>query len=197
LRFTETPCKLRSRIVGALSSPPTKFADFLQLTLEETEQLVADFCTRTGVQLPAELAKLLHQFTSGHIGMTRAALEAIHQRFKRIAPMQDIAIGEVINFLLSAEMLHNIHVGIRSPAEFHHFSDASKRMLTQIMREGYVTVDASSPELDVAHDLMERNIVRWSEEINNQVLHKRGHSTSGIRRTVLFCSSSHRSDHAP
>jgi hypothetical protein len=57
-------------------------ADFLQLDHTETTLLINDLYARVGIQFFPQLVTLLHSFTGGHVGMTRAALKTLYQKFK-------------------------------------------------------------------------------------------------------------------
>lgn len=144
-------------------------ADFLQLNRAETTLLINDLHVRVNIRFPPQLATLLCSFTGGHVGMTRAALEALYQQFKRLAAVRDVTIAEVIHYFLSSNMLHCIHYGIRSPPKFEHFGAETTRLLKQILREGSVAIKTSGPELEIAIDLMERNVIRWNEDVSGQV----------------------------
>lgn len=75
-------------------------ADFLQCSLDETKELVADFSKRTGTKHLPGIAPILHAFTGGHIGMIHALLEALYHHFKRLTG-KPYNLDTTKNFLLS------------------------------------------------------------------------------------------------
>lgn len=75
-------------------------ADFLHLSVLETEELVQDFCERVRMQYLTAIILVIHVFTGGHIGMTCALLEAWYHYYNWLE--KSYSTDGFFDFLLSS-----------------------------------------------------------------------------------------------